>query len=268
MSRVPALATLLLLSAGWLLLLRARGGHPKCQDLASYQAPYVASTYDRSRHLGHYYELAFRDLYPGSPIGDCQHTYKIANGDHTYYEAFEQKDMGLGRMSSVINLTETGEANGTVFNQSISWSNPAVPLPSMASIVFNTAVVAFKAVPGQQQYEWVLEFTCNRHDPWSLRALFEDGFVGINLYSRSGPRNASNLAEMLDAVKSLGLGWVVNNSFGWGFHEVPHRDCTYNPPSEPEYACIAGTCSPVRWGDGSHLLDCQASCSNSTETVI
>ena len=41
-----------------------------------------------ARHMGFYYELAFRDLYPASPMCDCQSTRKIPTSDLTYYENF------------------------------------------------------------------------------------------------------------------------------------------------------------------------------------
>lgn len=252
----------------WILKRRSQGHHPKCKDMSSYQASYVAAEYKRSRHMGHFYELAFRDLYVKAPYCDCQHTYKVPDTEHSYHEDFEQRAMGLGRMASVLNMNETGEANGTIFRQSISWSNPNPPIPGIKDIGYNTGVIAYKTVPGQDQYEWVLEFTCDTHDPWSLRALFEDGFVGINMYSRSGPKTSSNLAEMVAAAKDLGLGWVLDNTWGWGFHEVPHENCSYNPPSVQEFACVDGTCSPVRWGAGNPLAECNASCSKEMSLTV
>ncbi len=45
--------------------------------MPSYQAGYVSSNYSRERHMGRYYELGFRDLYPAYPECDCQHTEKV-----------------------------------------------------------------------------------------------------------------------------------------------------------------------------------------------
>ena len=44
----------------------------QCQPMTTYQAPYVATTYNLTKHMGKYYELAFRDLYPWGPLCDCQ----------------------------------------------------------------------------------------------------------------------------------------------------------------------------------------------------
>ena len=84
------------------------------------------------------------------------------------------------------------------------------------------------------------------------------GFVGLNLYSRSGPLNSTNLAEMEDAVRGLGLEWAME-AWGWGYHHVPHAmDCEYNSPDEIEYACdpAAQQCVPVHWGTGVHIDEC------------
>ena len=51
--------------------------HPTCEAMESYQASYVKNTYNISKHMGFYYELAFRDLYPPPPMCDCQHTQKV-----------------------------------------------------------------------------------------------------------------------------------------------------------------------------------------------
>lgn len=266
---------LLSLATGALVVHGRDPAHPICnKDMRTYQAPYVATEYDRSKHMGHYYEVAFRDLYLPAPYCDCQHTYKIADTEDSYYEDFEQYAMGLGRMASVITMNSTGQTG--VSAQAISWSKPNPPIPGINSIVFNTAIVAFKSVPGQQQYEWVLEFTCNHDDPPTLQALFPDGFVGINMYSKSGPKNQTNLDEMKAAAQELGLGWAMDD-WGWGFHEVEHDPdtCGYHPPSVQEYACkrsvpVFGkkSCVPVRWGAGTNLSSCEADCGDAEVTTI
>lgn len=261
----------IVLSVAALLVLGALGKHPKCEDMATYQAPYVSKTYNRTRHLGHYYELAFRDLYLPSPTCDCQHTYKIADEGGSYHEDFEQECKMLGRMASVLAMNATESTS--IFRQSFAWSNPNPPIPGIKKVGFNTGVIAYKEVPGQDQYEWVIEFTCDQNDPIPLRMLFGgDTFVGINMYSRSGPTNAKNLDEMIAAAKDLGLGWVMNNTWGWGFHIVPHTGvgnapCAYNPPTTQEYACVKGTCTPVRWGAGTTKESCTAKCQH-TEAVV
>ena len=80
-----------------------------------YQAEYVQQTYNLSKHMGFYYELGahknlrysmraktfsmptccfcvdafsgFRDLYPGAPMCDCQHTRKRFVAGRDYEEA-------------------------------------------------------------------------------------------------------------------------------------------------------------------------------------
>lgn len=252
--------------------------HPKCEDMSAYQASYVAKDYNRSRHLGHYYEIAFRDLYLGAPYGDCQHTYKVADEGGSYHENFEQYMVGLGRMASLLNMNAT--ESPSIFRQSFSWSNPSPPIPGLKQIGFETGVIAFKTIPGQDQYEWVLEFTCDRTDP-ILKFLFGgQTFVGINLYSRSGPTNQTNLDEMIQAAKDLGLHWALDNvnagtekDWGWGFHVVPHtgvagKPCAYNPPTTQEYACDNGQCTPVRWGAGTTKEQCTASCGHKEDVIV
>jgi len=261
------------------ILVCATARHPQCEDMLAYQAPYVAKDYNRSRHLGHYYEVAFRDLYLPSPICDCQHTYKVADEGGSYHEDFEQYCVGLGRMASVINMNAT--ESSSIFRQSITWSNPEPPIPGINKIGFQTGVIAFKAVPGQDQYEWVIEFTCDKTDPIALKLLFGlQTFVGINLYSRSGPTNQTNLNEMIQAVKDLGLHWALDKvsagtkkDWGWGFHVVPHtgvagKPCNYHPPTTQEFACEKDQCTPVRWGAGTSLEQCTASCGHKKDVLV
>ena len=91
-------------------------------------------------------------------------------------------------------------------------------IPRLLQSPFNTATIAFKEAEGDQ-YEWVVEFTCNHGSPISPIG----NFVGLNLYSRQ--ISASNLNEMIAAVKFLGLSWVMEEEF----HVVPHNSsCKYN----------------------------------------
>lgn len=212
--------------------------------------------------MGHFYELGFRDLYLPPPQCDCQHTYKIIDDEKTekYHEDFEFSCKNIGRLTSIIGLDSVSTTQPGVYNQTIQWSNPAVPIPDINELVFNTATIAFKTVPEQEQYEWVIEFTCGTQPEDAMAHLFPGGFVGLNMYSRSGPTNADNLQEMEEAVKDLGLDWVMQD-WGWGFHEVPHTsECQYNSPDEQEYACEEGQCVPVRWGMGTHLSSCETTC--------
>eukprot|EP00603_Paraphysomonas_imperforata_P003806 CAMPEP_0114445078 /NCGR_PEP_ID=MMETSP0103-20121206/18428_1 /TAXON_ID=37642 ORGANISM="Paraphysomonas imperforata, Strain PA2" /NCGR_SAMPLE_ID=MMETSP0103 /ASSEMBLY_ACC=CAM_ASM_000201 /LENGTH=230 /DNA_ID=CAMNT_0001616659 /DNA_START=148 /DNA_END=841 /DNA_ORIENTATION=+ len=227
--------------------------------MTSYQAPYVASDYDINRHMGHYYELGFRDLYAASPHCDCMHTYKILDDEkeENYHEAFEFKCKFLGRTTSIIDERPVAlSEHPAVYNQSMSWTHPQAPIPGLDDAVFNTA--KFKTVPGQEQYEWVIEFTCGTQPEDFMKHMFPGGFVGLNLYSRTGPLNSTNLQEMEDTVRSLGLDWVMDD-WGWGYHHVPHEmDCKYNSPDETEYACNTDTkqCEPVHWGTGVHIDEC------------
>ena len=59
-----------------------------------------------------------------------------------------------------------------------------------------------------------------------MNQVFPDGFVGVNLYSRS---DGTNLQEMEDTIKELGLEWAM----GRGYHHVSHKmDCRYNFPDD------------------------------------
>lgn len=204
--------------------------HPVCAAMATYQASYVATDYDYRKHMGHFYELAFRDLYPAPPLSDCQHTNKTLdsylNGSVVYHEDFVL-DVGGVPYSNTIVLTQVSASQLAVYNQTITKSKPPAPIPGINSVVFNTATIAFKALLNQLQYEWVIEFTCGATPNKFIDALFPGGFVGINFYSRSGPVSPSNLQEMKEAVAALGLGWAID-SWGVGFHEVPFKNCTFN----------------------------------------
>jgi hypothetical protein len=69
-----------------------------------------------------------------------------------------------------------------------------------------------------------------------------DGYVGINLYSRSPPHSEQgreNLKEMMESIDDLGLTWATEDwGFYWpyhyGFFIVPHGEhCVYD--DAPKY---------------------------------
>jgi hypothetical protein len=204
--------------------------HPTCRDMSSYQAPYVKATYEMKKHMGNFYELAFRDLYPAPPMCDCQHTTKVLTNDEGYYEEFNfacgpSKHQTPCLNKIVMTKTELGVYNQTITATSVT----GVKIPDIKGVIFNTAVVAFKESndPSSVQYDWVVEFTCGEH-PALLNVLFPGGFVGLNMYSKAGPTSSSNLKEMVSAVNELGLGWTME-SWGGGFHIVPQNSsCKYN----------------------------------------
>ena len=80
--------------------------------MQSYQADYVASSYNLSKHMGFYYELGFRDLYPGAPECDCQHTTKSLDQGENYHEEFDFQFTGPSRkqlrVTNLITLNNTG----------------------------------------------------------------------------------------------------------------------------------------------------------------
>ena len=205
--------------------------HPKCTAMDQYQASYVNTTYDINRHMGKYYELAFRDLYPGPPMCDCEHTEKIFTNQSSYYEEFDFK-CGHGSAFTpclnLINMTQTGPHVG-VYQQTITGTSvDGLHIPGLFSASFKTAAVAFKesASADDDQYEWVIEFTCGDSSPL-LNLAFPGGFVGLNFYSKSGPLSSTNMQEMVAETNALGLGWAMD-SWGVGFHVVPHNtSCTY-----------------------------------------
>ena len=125
--------------------------------------------------------------YLADPHCDCMHTYKILDDakEEIYHEAFEFKCAKLGRTSSIIDerpvaLTE----HRGVFNQSISWSYPPAPIPGLADAVFNTATIAFKKGEGEQeQYDWVIEFTCGTLPEDFMQHLFPGVYYTILYYA-------------------------------------------------------------------------------------
>ncbi|GMI05725.1 hypothetical protein TrVE_jg12869 [Triparma verrucosa] len=213
--------------------------HPNCEPLETYQAPYVSSTYSRSNHMGNYYELAFRDLYPAPPHSDCQHTSKFIVDDYEYDESFRFSVIEFGTTiptKTLISIKDTAVdlvvdqimQNITIMNRD---------LPSNSSTTFHTTVIAFSPhiSPNSSQYEWLIEFTCGSEGNPLIPLLFPNDFVGINLYSKSSPhspRGNSNLLEMMSAIEELGLTWATESEpwkgMDTGFNIVPHGvNCTY-----------------------------------------
>jgi hypothetical protein len=198
--------------------------------MSSYQADYVVKEYDMKRHMGKYYELAFRDLYPAAPECDCQHTTKIQTDADSYYEAFNFKCGGGGIYTPCLNTIVMNRTGVGTYNQTITATSvDSHKIPDITKQIFHTATIAFKSSTpfSTGQYEWVIEFTCGEIASLPFRTMFPGGFVGLNFYSKSGPLSSRNLAEMTDEVNKLGLGWAMED-WGLGFHDVPQNEsCTY-----------------------------------------
>jgi hypothetical protein len=215
--------------------------------MEAYQASYVQDEYERSRHMGQWYELAFRDLYPAPPASDCQHTTKYGVSDVEYDEDFRFDVVEYGvtiPCMSIIAMNDTSVP--LVVDQVMtetSAGNFTVPDTAKAPTVFHTTIIAFSRDEAaaeeeegqQQQYEWVVEFTCGSNGSAAMQMLFPNGFVGLNMYSKSGPHTPQaeqNLASMMSAVEGLGLDWAMDPE-AWrgmdsGFNIVPHGPaCSY-----------------------------------------
>jgi hypothetical protein len=229
-----SLGALVFFAAGCVAV-SASSPHPACAaDITSYQAPYVAKTYDHRKVLGvRYYEVAFRDLYPASPLCDCQSSVRTLNAtsptvvmSEMFTLACGSKYTGYKTYSNPMRETTLGVG---VFNQTVVQSS----LPGLSTEHFTNAVIAFKessaegATPGssQQPYEWNVEFQCGTD---TLKHLFSGGFVGMNMYSRT--RDDASRDEMVKAVTDLGLGWAMDK-WGIGFHDANENttNCTYPP---------------------------------------
>ena len=221
----------------------ASTNHPECEPLESYQAAYVQSTYTRERHMGFYFELAFRDLYPAPPHSDCQCTSKYAVSDAEYDEVFKFVVIEYGVIIptvSTIRMCETVN-HSLVVDQIITTENVSgvnVPVQFGRPTVFHTTIIAFEESldPDDEQYEWVVEFSCGQTGSAILALGFPGGFVGLNFYSKSAPntnQSASNLNAMVLAVESLGLDWAMDpepwKGLDTGFNIVLHNQsiCTY-----------------------------------------
>lgn len=219
--------------------------HPSCAPIETYQADYVQKEYNLSRHMGFYYELAFRDLYPGPPMCDCQHTTKRpdADGSGNYFEDFNfqcgplpgyrAKPMPI---RTVIELNRSSvDDKRAVYTQTITRAM-GLNIPKWMHSSFDTGVIAFDQ-SGDGQYEWVIEFTCG-----GLRSIFSGGFVGLNLYSRT--LSHKNLDTMLGVVKSLNLSWVLEKDF----YKPNHNEsiCLYNYSGQANPSFSAGEVSKVQ----------------------
>ena len=141
----------------------ARTRHPACENMSAYQASYI-SQYDMRRHMGKFYELAFRDLYPAAPECDCQHTNKVQTDATSYYEQFDFKCGAKGVYTPCLNTIVMNSTGLATYNQTIvATSVDAHKIPDITKATFHTATIAFKQSKPAEQYEWVVEFTCTQH---------------------------------------------------------------------------------------------------------
>ena len=115
--------------------------------MQTYQAPYVKTSYNLTKHMGRYYELAFRDLYPAPPLCDCQHTEKRASTLTDYTEEFDCQ-CGPGdkaMISNLLTLNATSAVTTAAEARRVGFTNVRYPSsPGMQS--WADEVAAFWAV--------------------------------------------------------------------------------------------------------------------------
>ena len=185
----------------------AEFNYTKCPSPFEIQSDTVRKTFNLTKFVGNYYELAMHDYtqYPVCFLGPkCIKSHKVL--DYTLKQINDTFSLKCGDETFTVplkfKLTDIpGHFNGT-------WSHiPGLLFP-------DTVVDVYESSDGI--YQWVIEFQC-------VEKFDHVWFVGINWYSRIIDTSQEYLNSIIQAARARGLGLYMDH--GTKIYYVNQTNC-------------------------------------------
>ena len=210
---------------------RAEFNFTTCPASWEIQHEKVAKTFDITRFVGTYYELALHDYtqYPTCPRPSCVRSVKkftdVGDGQSQILDTFT---IGcFGRPYTVpyyFNTTDyAGSLTGFLVDPPVWWK------VLFGQKEYPNTIVDFKESEDGGQYDWVIEFQC-REKTKVIEHGEKIGFTGFNFYSRVQNPGDDVYNEMIQSARDAGLSVYMDH--GWGLKKVPQDDCNYDDNDE------------------------------------
>ncbi|CAL1160748.1 unnamed protein product, partial [Cladocopium goreaui] len=180
----------------------------RCPEAVEVQSDFVKNHFDIQRFWGVYYEIAYHDSTQPRrwPIkASCQRSVKSQHpGDPKNYKDLFSLNVGPGKgVNAVCDLEFNLTHSPGVFMG--HWSGHSIFNPNLTDIE-NTVVDVGVAANGT--YNWTLEFQCKNAAASGIR------FAAVNFYHRKPKIDQEEFQLMMERLRALGLGWVVDASPG------------------------------------------------------
>lgn len=181
----------------------------RCPEAVEVQSDFVKNHFDIQRFWGVYSEIAYHDSTQPRrwPIkASCQRSVKSQHpGDPKNYKDLFSLNVGPGKgVNAVCDLEFNLTHSPGVFMG--HWSGHSIFNPNLTDIE-NTVVDVGVAANGT--YNWTLEFQCK-----NAAAASGIRFAAVNFYHRKPKIDQEEFQLMMERLRALGLGWVVDASPG------------------------------------------------------
>jgi hypothetical protein len=201
---------------------RSRGCHrlpSTCPAPEDIQSDYVRQNYEEYKHIGFYYELAFKDLTQPRGCKCITSNKTLVTSTTTLRDDFNVECAGQVYHSNLsFDLNTNPEKKGTMIGR---WNNFSL----VKDVTFpNTIVdVGWRSRDRDErtlQYDWVIEFQCK--DTHVLGHRFIE-YYGLNFYSRTYDDGDAIMGQMLQVAVDRGLADFLYT--GLEVYRVDHTIC-------------------------------------------
>ena len=187
-----------------------------CPVPEAIQSDYVRGNYEEDKHVGFYYELAFKDI--TQPRGcKCITSNKTLVSATTLHDDFKVECNGQVYHSDLsFDLNTDLNRKGTMIGR---WNNFSLA----RGVTFpNTIVDVGWDDRGESilQYDWVIEFQCKDKKVLGYEWI---EYYGLNFYSQTIVDHETILGEMIKVAVNRGLAIFLQS--GLELHRVDHNDC-------------------------------------------
>ena len=187
-----------------------------CPAPEEIQSDYVRQNYEENKHVGFYYELAFKDI--TQPRGcKCITSNKTLVSATTLHDDFKVECNGQVYHSDLsFDLNTDLNRKGTMIGR---WNNFSLA----RGVTFpNTIVDVGWDDRGESilQYDWVIEFQCKDKKVLGYEWI---EYYGLNFYSQTIVDHETILGEMIKVAVNRGLAIFLQS--GLELHRVDHNDC-------------------------------------------
>lgn len=208
---------LLLFGSGYYFLTRNKSREPyRCPAPEDIQSKYVKERYQERKHVGFYYELAFKDI--TQPRGcKCITSNKTLVSKDTLRDEFDiQCAGGMYHSDLSCDLNVNPHRRGYMIGR---WNNFSLA----KGVTFPNTIVDVGVSKRSGVYDWVIEFQCKEETQLG-RSWIQ--YYGLNFYSRTYQNQQSAVEEMMKSAREHGLGDFLDS--GLDLYLVDHTDCLVN----------------------------------------
>jgi len=215
----------LILATLYLHVVNAEFNFTMCPAWWEVQNWKVQSTFNMSKMVGTFYELALHDYtqYPTCPSLDCIRSQKVftnvGDGKFQLKDTFTLTCFGQEYVNSYyFNRTKNNGAFIGFLKNAPAWWH------ILFAMEYPDTIIDFKESKDGGQYDWVIEFQCREEA--TIVGGEKVSFTGFNFYSRIQQPGDDVYNEMIQAARDAQLSVYMDHA--WGLKKVDQSNCNYD----------------------------------------